>query len=69
MFTIFYAQAWHLVSAGPAAVLGLSDRGVIATGKRADLLVLDVQTRRVALTMSGGRVSYMSGDIAARFLR
>lgn len=62
-------QAWHLVSAGPAAVLGLSDRGVIATGKRADLLVLDAQTRRVALTMSGGRVSYMSGDIAARFLR
>jgi len=63
------AQAWHLVSAGPAAVLGVSDRGVIATGKRADLLVLDAQTRRVALTMSGGRVSYMSGDIAARFLR
>ena len=63
------AQAWHLVSAGPAAVLGLSDRGVIATGKRADLLVLDAQTRRVALTMSGGRVSYISGDIAARFLR
>lgn len=63
------AQAWHLVSAGPATVLGLSDRGVIATGKRADLLVLDAQTRRVALTMSGGRVSYMSGDIAARFLR
>ncbi len=62
-------QAWHLVSAGPAAVLGLSDRGVIATGKRADLLVLDAQTRRVALTMSGGRVSYMSGEIAARFLR
>ena len=62
------AQAWHLVSAGPAAGLGLSDRGVIATGKRADLLVLDAQTRRVALTMSGGRVSYMSGDIAARFL-
>ncbi|MCF7748626.1 alpha-D-ribose 1-methylphosphonate 5-triphosphate diphosphatase [Sulfitobacter sp. M39] len=62
------AQAWHLVSAGPAAVLGLLDRGVIATGKRADLLVLDAQTRRVALTMSGGRVSYMSGDIAARFL-
>jgi alpha-D-ribose 1-methylphosphonate 5-triphosphate diphosphatase len=63
------AQAWHLVSAGPATVLGLSDRGVIATGKRADLLVLDAQTRRVALTMSGGRVSYMSGEIAARFLR
>jgi len=63
------AQAWHLVSGGPAAVLGLSDRGEIATGKRADLLVLDAQTRRVAMTMGGGRVSYMTGDIAARFVR
>lgn len=63
------AQAWHLVSGGPAAVLGLSDRGEIATGKRADLLVLDAQTRRVAMTMAGGRVSYMTGDIAARFVR
>ncbi|WP_323803665.1 alpha-D-ribose 1-methylphosphonate 5-triphosphate diphosphatase [Sulfitobacter litoralis] len=63
------AQAWYLVSGGPAAVLGLSDRGEIATGKRADLLVLDAQTRRVAMTMAGGRVSYMTGDIAARFVR
>jgi alpha-D-ribose 1-methylphosphonate 5-triphosphate diphosphatase len=30
-------------------------------------VVLDAKTRRVAMTMSGGRVSYMSGDIAQRF--
>jgi len=62
------ADAWHLVSEGPAAVLGLTDRGTLEPGKRADLVVLDARTRRVAMTMAGGRVSYMSGDIAARFL-
>lgn len=60
-------DAWRLVSAGPAAVLGLADRGDLSLGKRADLVVLDAKTRRVAMTMAGGRVSYMSGDIAMRF--
>ncbi|QAX28958.1 alpha-D-ribose 1-methylphosphonate 5-triphosphate diphosphatase [Leisingera sp. NJS204] len=60
--------AWRLVSDGPAQVLGLTDRGLLETGKRADLVVLDKETQRVAATLSGGRVSYMSGDVAARFL-
>ena len=61
------AAAWHLVSAGPAAMLGLTDRGVLAAGLRADLVILDTADR-VAATISGGRVSYMSGDIAAQFV-
>lgn len=61
--------AWGLVSAGPAAVLGLKDRGVLEAGKRADIVVLDRETLRVAATLVQGRVSYMSGDIAARFVR
>ncbi len=61
------AGAWALVSSGPAAVLGLQDRGVLEPGKRADLVILDSKTNRVAATMAGGRVSYMSGDIAVRF--
>jgi len=60
--------AWGLVSAGPAAVLGLEDRGVLEAGKRADIVVLDRATLRVAATMVQGRMSYMSGDIAARFI-
>ena len=60
-------DAWRLVSAGPAGVLGLTDRGDLSLGKRADLVVLDAKTRRVAMTIAGGRVSYMSGDIAMRF--
>lgn len=61
------AQAWHMVSAGPAAVLGLEDRGVLAPGKRADIVILDPRTERVAATLVEGRFSYMSGDIADRF--
>ncbi|MFT5799193.1 MAG: alpha-D-ribose 1-methylphosphonate 5-triphosphate diphosphatase [Candidatus Azotimanducaceae bacterium] len=61
------AAAWHLVSAGPAAMLGLTDRGTLAAGLRADLVILDTADR-VTATISGGRVSYMSGDIAARFV-
>ncbi|MFY0310370.1 alpha-D-ribose 1-methylphosphonate 5-triphosphate diphosphatase [Leisingera sp. D0M16] len=62
------AGAWKLVSEGPAQLLGLKDRGLLEAGKRADILVLDKQTQRVAATLSGGRVSYMSGDVAGRFL-
>ena len=61
------ATAWGLVSQGPAQVLGLADRGTLAVGKRADLVVLEADTKRVAATLSGGRISYMNGDIAMRF--
>ena len=62
------AGAWHLISYGPAQVLGLTDRGVLSPGKRADLVILDAGTRRVAATISGGRISYMSGEVATRFV-
>ncbi|WP_171122222.1 MULTISPECIES: alpha-D-ribose 1-methylphosphonate 5-triphosphate diphosphatase [unclassified Ruegeria] len=63
-----FAGAWTLVSSGPAQVLGLQDRGTLAPGQRADLVILDAKTHRVAATMAAGRISYMVGDIAARFL-
>ena len=62
------AEAWALISAGPARVLGLGDRGDLSPGKRADVTILDAKTRRVSATLSGGRVSYMSGEAAARFI-
>ncbi|AHD00147.1 alpha-D-ribose 1-methylphosphonate 5-triphosphate diphosphatase [Leisingera methylohalidivorans] len=62
------AAAWRLVSEGPAQLLGLQDRGRLEAGKRADILVLDKATQRVAATISAGRVSYMSGEVAGRFL-
>ncbi len=62
------AAAWHLVSKGPAQVLGLDDRGDLAPGQRADLTILDSDSRRVVATLAGGRISYLSGDAADRFI-
>lgn len=61
--------AWPLISQGPAKVLGLDDRGTLAPGKRADFVVLEAESKRVAATFAGGRVSYMAGDIAERFMK
>ncbi len=61
-------RAWALVSSGPARLLGLGDRGRIAPGLRADLVILDVATRRVAGTLAGGRFSCLRGALAERVL-
>ncbi|WP_371060448.1 alpha-D-ribose 1-methylphosphonate 5-triphosphate diphosphatase [Rhodosalinus sp. 5P4] len=62
------AAAWRLVSEGPAGLLGLADRGRIAPGLRADLVVLERETGRVAATFAGGALTFMGGPVAARFL-
>ncbi|WP_164658304.1 alpha-D-ribose 1-methylphosphonate 5-triphosphate diphosphatase [Tropicibacter sp. Alg240-R139] len=63
-----FGDAWELVSSGPARVLGLSDRGRLKPGLRADLVILEADNHRVAATLSGGVVSYMSGDVTTRFV-
>lgn len=60
--------AWGLISSGPAGILGLPDRGTLQVGKRADLIVMEPKTRRICATMSGGCFSYLSGEVAARFM-
>ncbi len=62
------AAAWRLVSSGPAKVLGLTDRGELRAGLRADFVILDAKTRRVAASFVQGRASYISGEIAGRFI-
>lgn len=62
-----FATAWGLVSSGPAQVLGLSDRGSFKAGSRADLVVLEADSKRVVATMAAGRFSFLSGDVATRF--
>ncbi|MFW2544202.1 alpha-D-ribose 1-methylphosphonate 5-triphosphate diphosphatase [Primorskyibacter sp. 2E107] len=62
-------EAWALVSSGPARLLGLEDRGTLAVGKRADLVIVERGSRRIAATIAGGQVAYMSGAVADRFIR
>jgi alpha-D-ribose 1-methylphosphonate 5-triphosphate diphosphatase len=60
--------AWKLVSTGPAQILGLTDRGELKEGMRADLVILDQTTRRIEATLVGGRITYLTGGVAQRFL-
>jgi alpha-D-ribose 1-methylphosphonate 5-triphosphate diphosphatase len=55
-------DAWALISTNPAAAAGLGDRGTIAPGKRADLLVVDARgaTPRLVATIAGGRMGWLS---------
>jgi alpha-D-ribose 1-methylphosphonate 5-triphosphate diphosphatase len=50
-------RAWALVSEIPAAAVGLADRGVIAAGRRADLILVDA---------SGGRPRVVAAIVAGR---
>ncbi len=54
------AEAAQLATINPARALGLSDRGEIAPGKRADLMVVDASDRVVA-TYRGGAAIYANG--------
>jgi alpha-D-ribose 1-methylphosphonate 5-triphosphate diphosphatase len=55
--------AWALVSGTPAAAVGLTDRGRIASGGRADLIVVDARDQgrpRVVATMVAGRIVHLA---------
>ncbi|MEX0285219.1 MAG: alpha-D-ribose 1-methylphosphonate 5-triphosphate diphosphatase [Paracoccaceae bacterium] len=54
-------QLWSLISAGPARAMKLEDRGQIALGKRADLVLVDWpdgQTPAICGTWVAGREAY-----------
>lgn len=62
-------KAWAMISTHPAELLRMPDRGMLAPGKRADLVVVNAETRAIEATISGGRLAYMTGEAARRFLR
>lgn len=61
-------NAWAKISTGPANILALNDRGRIELGKRADLTIVNKQTRNVEATICFGRITFMAGEAANRFL-
>jgi alpha-D-ribose 1-methylphosphonate 5-triphosphate diphosphatase len=58
--------AWGMISAAPARIMGLGDRGRLAEGMRADVVAVNAKTRRVEMTLSAGRVAHLSGELARR---
>lgn len=56
-------RAWALVAERPARAAGLADRGVLAAGKRADLIVVDGSDARrpkLVAAMVGGRMVHLA---------
>jgi alpha-D-ribose 1-methylphosphonate 5-triphosphate diphosphatase len=58
--------AWALVSANPARAAGLADRGCIATGCRADLVLIDPRppVPRIVATIVAGRARQLAAQAA-----
>jgi alpha-D-ribose 1-methylphosphonate 5-triphosphate diphosphatase len=57
------AQAWNLISAAPARAAGLADRGILAKGFRADIVLVDddVPLRpRIVAVIAAGRLVHLS---------
>ena len=59
-------RAWALISANPAAAARLEDRGAIAPGLRADVVLVDPQAVRVVATIAGGQVAHLTAEGMAR---
>lgn len=61
-------RAWALISSAPAEILRLADRGRLDPGLRADLVVVNAATRAIEATISGGALTFLSGEAALRFM-
>ena len=64
------AKAWDLISAAPARAAGLSDRGILAAGYRADIILVDdaVPLRpRIVAVIAAGRLVHLTD--ASRLIR
>jgi alpha-D-ribose 1-methylphosphonate 5-triphosphate diphosphatase len=60
-------QAWAMIAGTPARIMGLTDRGHLGPGARADIAVVNPETHRVEMTLTHGRVAHLSGELARRF--
>lgn len=57
--------AWRLISENPARAAGLTDRGALAVGRRADIILVDDRRPglpRVVATFVGGRAVFSESD-------
>jgi alpha-D-ribose 1-methylphosphonate 5-triphosphate diphosphatase len=61
-------KAWAMISSTPAQIMRMTDRGKLNPGQRADLVVINAETRTIEATICGGRMTYLAGEAAARFM-
>ena len=57
------AQAWRLISAAPAQAAGLADRGTLAAGRRADIVLVDDEIPlrpRIVAVIAAGRLVHLT---------
>ena len=57
------AEAWNLISAAPARAAGLADRGVLAEGCRADIILVDDELPlrpRIVAVIAAGRLVHLT---------
>ncbi|MGY3130784.1 alpha-D-ribose 1-methylphosphonate 5-triphosphate diphosphatase [Bradyrhizobium sp. USDA 4501] len=57
------ARAWDLISSAPARAAGLADRGVLAAGRRADIIVVDDKAPlrpRIIAVIAAGRLVHLA---------
>ena len=57
------AEAWQLISAAPARAAGLADRGTLAAGQRADILLVDDTQPlrpRIVAVIAAGRLVHLT---------
>ena len=59
-------QAWDLVSRNPALAAGLTDRGSLAPGARADVVAVDPAGPEVVAVWTAGRLSHLTQAGAPR---
>lgn len=61
-------EAWAMISTRPAEILRLPDRGRLDIGRRADVTIVNARTRVIEGTIAHGRIAYLAGEAAERFL-
>jgi alpha-D-ribose 1-methylphosphonate 5-triphosphate diphosphatase len=61
-------KAWAMISEAPAEILRLADRGRLNPGMRADMVVVNRDTRVIEATICGGQLAYLAGEAGRRFL-
>src|SRR5258705_7417694 len=57
------AEAWDLISAAPARAAGFNDRGVLAEGRRADIILVDDEVPlrpRIVAVIAAGQLAHLT---------